>query len=686
MKNKWFKKEWWGFSLLLLCLNFLTACAPSPAAPPTLPPSTTLAPFTPTTAPVPTATFAPTVTPTINPTATPVPTPTPVPFTGKLVNAWQTAPDSDFFSRMRYLTGVAVDSKGNLYVLNNLIGQILKYDSSGNLLADLSRPGQPAIPSKITTESAQNRVGHPGAVAIDRQDNLYVLDTQSYGIHRFDAAGQYLGQFRPDFSTSGSGSLSGMAVDENGIIYLLDRSIGAIKKFDTTGKFLGSWGNPPGQFEPEPKDGYFKYPTAIGADGQGHIYVADTGNHRIEKFDLNGKFLLQWGSRGKDDSQFSENIGAPGFDALGNIFVPDVLNNRVQEFDSQGRFLAKFGSQGSGNGQFKLPFAVAVDHQGQLYVADYGNERVQKLANTGRWLASFGRQDQGEGKLSWPMAAGVDAAGNLYAADSYPPSVQKFDNQGRFLLRWELPLKDTAGYNGGDPLSLALDSSGNVYLGVSSTQHILKYDSQGHLLLEWGHPGSGAGQFNGIRGLTVDRHNQLWVADGGNYRLQKFDEQGHFLSELDFNFYKEAGPDERYKDAPVGIALDDQDQLFVLFSPFLRKFDSQGKFLVQWGDPQSGSGENSFVLANNVFVDGQGLVYVYQEGDFHGSGSRFQEFDNQGHLRFTWQSPLHLPMDPYITVVPPGQFIRFSAMTVDQAGNFYLASATLGRVDKFLQR
>ncbi len=685
MKYKWFLRKWSDLILLLVCLNLLTACVSSPVGAPTLSAPTVRTPFTPTaTPPTPTLTTAtPTLTPTSTPAPTATPVPTPVPLTGKLEDIWQTAPDSDVFKRIRYLTGVAVDSKGQLYIVNDLVGQLLKYDSGGNLLADLSRPGQPAIPSKITAESASNRVGHPGAIALDRQDNVYVLDYQSYGVHKFDASGQYLGQFRGVADTGGVGSRVSLTVDESGVIYVLDGTTGQVSKFDNTGKFLGEWGNKPGEFEPEPLDGKLKYPTALAADGQGHIYVADTGNHRIQKFDLNGKFLLKFGRQGQGDGQFSDSLGAMAFDSQGNVYVPDKLNYRVEKFDRQGRFLAKIGSKGSDKGQFNLPVGVAVDRQGQIYVADYLNQRVQKLDAAGRWLAYFGRQGQGDGQLNYPTAVAIDAAGNLYVADTYPFTVQKFDRQGHFLLRWELPTGSDFPDN---HLSLTVDPAGNIYLGLSLSQRIFKYDSQGHLLLEWGQEGSGPGQFNTILGLAIDQHNQVWVADAGNYRVQKFDDKGHFLSELDFNFFKDTGQDERFKDAPLAVALDNQDQLYVLFSTFLREFDPQGNFLLKWGDPQSGSGDGTFTLAKNVFVDGEGFVYVHQVGDFHGYGSRFQKFDSQGHLIFSWHSLLHLPMDPYITVVPLGQFLRFDAMTVDRAGSIYLANSLLGRVDKYLQK
>lgn len=585
---------------------------------------------------------------------------------------------------MRFLSDIAVDSKGNLYVLNNFIGQILKYDSGGNLLADLSRPGQPPIPAKITAESAQNRVGHPQAIALDRQDNLYVLDGTSLNIHRFAANGQYLGQFRPDTGTNeGIGDPISIAVDETGTIYELDHSTGVVGKFDNTGKFLGEWGNPPGQAEPGLKDGYFKYPTALAADWKGHIYVADSDNYRIQKFDLNGKFLLKWGSQGQGDGQFAQYPGGMGFDIQGNFYVADRNNHRIQKFDGQGRFLAKFGSLGSDRGQFNFPNAVALNRQGQIYVADAGNERVQKLDAAGNWLASYGRQDRGEGQLNLPNSLGLDAAGNVYVADNYPHSIQKFDGQGRFVLRWEVPVKSDLP---DDRLNLAVDSAGNVYVGLTVSERILKYDSQGRLLLEWGQGGNGPGQFKGLSGMTVDRHNQLWVADRDNLRLQKFDAQGHFLSQLAFSFYKDAGSDAEYKDAPVAVALDDQDQLYVLFSQFVRKFDAQGNFLLMWGDPQPGLQDGTFTLAKNILVDERGFVYVHSVGDFHGYGNRFQKFDNQGHLFFSWNSPLRLPMDPYITVVQPGELSRFDAVAVDRAGNFYMAGYVLGRVDKYLQK
>ena len=78
------------------------------------------------------------------------------------------------------------------------------------------------------------------------------------------------------------------------------------------------------------------------------MYVADTGNSRIQKFDANGTFLTKWGSFGNADGRFNGPIGIDT-DAIGNVYVADSGNNRVQKFDSAGNFVLKFGSTGTGN-------------------------------------------------------------------------------------------------------------------------------------------------------------------------------------------------------------------------------------------------------------------------------------------------------------------------------------------------
>ena len=96
-------------------------------------------------------------------------------------------------------------------------------------------------------------------------------------------------------------------------------------------------------------NGQFNVPAGVAVDHAGNVYVADSGNNRIQKFDSIGKFIATWGSSGSGNGQFS-GIGGVALDSAGNVYVADQGNNRIQKFDSIGKFIATWGSSGSGNG------------------------------------------------------------------------------------------------------------------------------------------------------------------------------------------------------------------------------------------------------------------------------------------------------------------------------------------------
>ena len=92
-----------------------------------------------------------------------------------------------------------------------------------------------------------------------------------------------------------------------------------------------------------------------------------------------GTFLLKWGVKsGTGNGQFNFPYGV-ATDGSGNVYVSDTNNNRVQKFDASGTFLTAWGSYGSGDGQFVYPSGVATDGSGNVYVVDTGNDRIQKF-------------------------------------------------------------------------------------------------------------------------------------------------------------------------------------------------------------------------------------------------------------------------------------------------------------------
>ncbi len=134
------------------------------------------------------------------------------------------------------------------------------------------------------------------------------------------------------------------------------------------------------------------FPQGIAIDASNNVYVADTGNNRIEVFTSGGVFVTKWGTAGSGNGQFSSPTGVTA--AGGNVYVADSGNSRIQSFTSTGTFNEAFGTSGSGDGQFSSAQDVAADAFGNIFVADTGNDRVQKLSTIAAPVVANAGTDQ----------------------------------------------------------------------------------------------------------------------------------------------------------------------------------------------------------------------------------------------------------------------------------------------------
>jgi DNA-binding beta-propeller fold protein YncE len=165
-------------------------------------------------------------------------------------------------------------------------------------------------------------------------------------------------------------------------------------------------------------DGEFQNPYGLAVDEvNGRVYVADTGNNKIRKFNLFGEYQNSFGASGSGDRQFLHPQGVGVDSANGDIYVVDTVNQRIQKFRTDGTnytFLLKFGSFGNQNDQFNLPRDIAIDAQGNVYVCDSGNDRLSKFTSSGDFLAVIGQDDS----LLNPYGIALDSSGNIYVADT----------------------------------------------------------------------------------------------------------------------------------------------------------------------------------------------------------------------------------------------------------------------------
>jgi len=326
---------------------------------------------------------------------------------------FDSVPDAIQLPKDTYLgeaTGVAVNSKGNIFVLSrgNTSGpayaaaaaQLLEFDPNGRFIREIGK--------HLYAWS----FGH--SVRVDREDNIWVVDKGSDMVVKLDPTGDKVlmvfgrkqeasdedtaplkhpkpplapedGRFR---------QVTDVTWDPAGNIYISDGYINSrVAKADRNGNWLKSWG------ERGDKPGQFNTPHSIAADAQGNIYVADRFNRRIQVFDGEGKFLRAITVDVPFDHDARPAIGnKPNPDATSGTFAPgapwtvcitpppnqvlftsDAYPGRLYKLSLDGKVLGVLGESGKQPRQFGWIHEIACPSEHVVYVAELLNWRVQKL-------------------------------------------------------------------------------------------------------------------------------------------------------------------------------------------------------------------------------------------------------------------------------------------------------------------
>ena len=315
---------------------------------------------------------------------------------------------------------------------------------------------------------------------------------QSHTLPQSPICSQYTEQAIWGASEPSSGSTNdsfsyphGIAVDSNGSVYVADSSNNRVQKFDLQGNFITFIGDsvPNGS-----ANGSFQRPSSVAVYGSGNVYVADTNNNRIQKFDPQGNFITYIGASAPNASSANGSFSSPyavAIDGTGNVYVADTGNNRVQKFDPQDNFITYIGASApnasSANGSFNQPSGVAVDSSGYVWVADSGNNRLQKFDPQGNFItytgASAPNASSANGSFNFPHRIAVDVSKNVYVADTNNNRIQKFGLQGNFItyIGASAPNASSANDSFSYPYGVAVDGNGNVYVADSSNSRVVIY-------------------------------------------------------------------------------------------------------------------------------------------------------------------------------------------------------------------
>ncbi len=284
------------------------------------------------------------------------------------------------------------------------------------------------------------------------------------------------------------------------------------------------------------ESGQFNLPRAVTTDGEGRIYVADSGNNRIQVFNPDGSFLRQWGSTCHLDTQegcvddgrgqFNEPWGiAVGLD--GSVYVSDTWNGRIQKFDNQGAFVGMFGQFGATNGElgepsfFYGPRSVVVGQNGNVFIVDTGNKRILELSPDLEFVNQYGGGGVTEGRFDEPVGLAQDGEGAWYVADTWNRRIQKFDAAFNYVTQW--PIDGWSSQSVLNKPSLAVDPQRKIVYAVDPENYrVLAFDTDGKFLATWGLYGMDAQSFTMPTGISVAPDGRVVVADGDAHRIMIF--------------------------------------------------------------------------------------------------------------------------------------------------------------------
>jgi len=249
--------------------------------------------------------------------------------------------------------GIAVNSKGHIYVFHRGKHPLMEFDADGKFLHSI----------------ADELFVNAHAVRVDGEDNIWTVDVGSHVVLKLSPEGRVLvalGRMRiPSDEAADFNQPTDVAFDRAGNIYVADGyGNSRVQKFDRYGNFLTGWGmkgSAPGQFD---------LPHTIAIDGD-QVFVGDRENARIQVFDTNGRFLKEWRDVGHPFGLF---VTSDHF-----IFMSDPIAGRILKLNTDGKILGAFGEHGRGPGRLGDPHQLAVGRDGSIFTANVVTWRPEKF-------------------------------------------------------------------------------------------------------------------------------------------------------------------------------------------------------------------------------------------------------------------------------------------------------------------
>lgn len=612
---------------------------------------------------------------------------------GQLLNWWDSAAtqaslplDSGQRAAVFYGSGVALDSAGNVFVAfqDPQHPGFRKYDSTGHLLMQVGERG-----------SGDGQFYIPSGIAVDKNGNIYVgesgLVEHEARVQKFDSQGRFLLAFGDTNEITG---LAADSQGNIYVLDLAGVREGEhfVKKYDGNGKLLLSWG-PRNESTPKPTLELAPFPDK-NKNQKMFVTPSPVTNTLQPPIGLLNSQILAGNTvitaqetPEPKDGEFGYvdtfgNMGPVGLvvDASDNVYVTDTFNRRLQKFDSQGHFLAKYKMLLKDGSDSLLPYAVGVDGQGRIYVLESSNNLVRRLDANGNLQLEFGGNSNRFSSLSESQEFRSDGQGNFYVLwrEGDNSFIRKYNRLGQLL--YALPAHEGATPIYEDWFEFTVDRAGNLYLARLRSGKVQKYDSTGKLVFEINQKSASGKSFNGIDNLAADAQGNIFFrifetssSQKGlesNY-LVKYNSEGKFL----VKFAEKATMPGVFR-TTIQLKPDDQGNIYVFVeetfssdqkgglpttSTRISKYGPDGKvlFVIDLGNYQRNSTEQSLDLQ----VDHSGNLYLTQSiDDFRNNIHTYNlvKYDSWGKMLFK------LDLGQYNTGVDSG-----CGFELNTADNFY---------------
>ena len=518
--------------------------------------------------------------------------------------------------------GIAMDGTGNIYIADGS-NRIRKIDKNGNIS---TIAGNGSSYYNGSAGIATNISINPNGVAVDSLGNIYIADSYNNRIRRLSNNGI--------LKTIAGDSIQG---------YSGDGGLATVASLNR--------------------------PTSVAVDNGGNVYIADYGNNRIRKVDVNhiittvaGNGFSAYNGDGGKANITSLNPSGIAVDFIGNLYISDFSNNRIRKVDTGGIITTIAGGFGNGfNGDGILavsatlwnPKGVSLDSSGNLYIADQNNNRIRKVNTKGiiTTIAGGGYNGFGDGgkatsaTLSQPTNVFVDSYGNVYISDITNYRLRKVNAKGIITTVAGNGTQNFRGDGGQaidasmNPISVSVDRQGNLYISDYNNNRIRKVDGINGIITTIAGD-SMIGCYGGDGGkatlanlytpskTALDNKGNLYICDENNNRIRKVDTSGIITTFAGVNSQGYSGDGglaiQAQLNTPYGVATDNFGNVFIaeFGNNRIRKVDTTGIISTVVGNGNRGySGDGGLATAAtlnlpyDVVLDTIGNLYLIDQGN-----------------------------------------------------------------------